>query len=368
MALPDGAGGGGGGGGMWGPGLEGRFQALRHAELWLPARLRAAYEPLACLAVAAWLTWTPDPSKLPAWEAGLLGALLSGPFLLAVALLAWGLAASRAAAAGSEGPAAAPAAWGLGRLPWHAVQKLELLPVLLCSALVVHWARIVDKLLYVPVWGLLYEIGFAVSTQVRAAAVGGRTRISARGLSPLPLCSCPTLPSLLPPTRAPLVPRLPSVVRLSPQHLVDPAHALLAQVIIWAHYAGTVGYVAATDPIWASKNTTAGPGGNLRWLEPVVIFIGILFVDVVLYGGAMQIESVRRELHSSQEAALEQRDTAVSLVSNFLPPPVIAIMQRGEGRDGSESLAWGFDHVCVLQSDIVSFTSLGGRISAEQLW
>ena len=35
--------------------------------------------------------------------------------------------------------------------------------------------------------------------------------------------------------------------------------------------------------------------------------------------------------------------------------------------DASEIVAWKFDPACVLQSDIVGFTALGSRISAEEL-
>ena len=47
----------------------------------------------------------------------------------------------------------------------------------------------------------------------------------------------------------------------------------------------------------------------------------------------------------------------------FRTPPAI---QAGLG-DGAEVAAWKFDCACVLQSDIVGFTSLGSRISPEQL-
>ena len=63
-----------------------------------------------------------------------------------------------------------------------------------------------------------------------------------------------------------------------------------------------------------------------------------------------------------------QRDVTMSLASNILPPVVLKhVLQHAAIGDGSEVAAWKFDAACILQSDIVGFTSLGSRVSPEEL-
>ena len=63
-----------------------------------------------------------------------------------------------------------------------------------------------------------------------------------------------------------------------------------------------------------------------------------------------------------------QRDVTMSLASNIMPPVVLKhVLQHAAIGDGSEVAAWKFDAACILQSDIVGFTSLGSRVSPEEL-
>ena len=59
------------------------------------------------------------------------------------------------------------------------------------------------------------------------------------------------------------------------------------------------------------------------------------------------MEAMRHERFNNIAIAVAQRDTAVSLASNFLPQPVVMMLQRVSGND---ILAWEFDLAFVLQS------------------
>ena len=60
-----------------------------------------------------------------------------------------------------------------------------------------------------------------------------------------------------------------------------------------------------------------------------------------------------------------QRNEAMRIVSNFLPERVLQAMAASAG--DRDVIAWDFDCVCVLQSDIVGFTSLGSRVTPLEL-
>ena len=65
----------------------------RYARLWLFARVRGAYEPLAVLFACLWLSYsTWDTAQRHLTQAAILGAILGANFLLAVFLLTMGLA------------------------------------------------------------------------------------------------------------------------------------------------------------------------------------------------------------------------------------------------------------------------------------
>ena len=61
---------------------------------------------------------------------------------------------------------------------------------------------------------------------------------------------------------------------------------------------------------------------------------------------------------------LLKKNSAMRIVSNFLPPAVLHALQE---RDSKDVVAWDFDTVFVLQSDLVGFTALGSRVTPLQL-
>ena len=253
----------------------------RYADLWLLARLRGIYEPCAAAVVCMWVAWTvPGAALRHLTDAAVFGALLVLSFFTAAALLAWGILWP-----GSRRPSR--------RLPWWASQTLEMLPTLLNSAVVIHWARIIGCLLNTPVFAICYEMGFAASSI----------------------------------------------------HVLDPYFALGLQLVIAAHLFGAIGYEATHTAHWPPRTS------SLWWIEYFFTGGGMVSVQLlVIFVGAIQIEALRRGRHSNLTIARREKEQAVSLASQFLPAPVVRLMSVHSRTD---VLAWQLYGVCILQADIV---------------
>ena len=146
---------------------------------------------------------------------------------------------------------------------------------------------------------------------------------------------------------------------------LDPIHSFVVRMVVPAHHIAVVAYNAWTDPIWSSD---PDDGGRYRITEYVFVAWLIVIVYLVNYViSARKAEVIRlRDIQVHAQAVL-QRDITLALVSNFLPPTVLLHVQERSLTDDSALMAWRFDPGCVLQSDIVGFTSLGSRISPEEL-
>ena len=96
----------------------------------------------------------------------------------------------------------------------------------------------------------------------------------------------------------------------------------------------------------------SSPAGHLVTANAIIESVNAFCAFVLV--GAVHLEILRRERYDNMTVAQQQRDTARALAANFLPAPVLAIMQgQGKGKGNDEALAWSFPAVFMLHSDIV---------------
>ena len=286
--------------------------------MWLPTRISRAVEPLMVAAVCAWLAYGASAevkSQLLAdsTAAVVMAALLGTSLLVSSALLAAGLF------------------WGGAwrrmptSLPWHLMQKLEALPILLHTAILSHWSYRVDRLTSAPVFAMLFSM-----THVTHASI------------------------------------------------LQPGHASAVTLAIFAHHCGIIGYQAVTVADWASRS----PSGQLRWLDTLQVMITMMIFWGYSSSWALPlIEKTRKADFYVHARAKLLHKVAHDLVVNFLPAPVMmAVQEKAEKAaahpapkespgdvEDSDIVAWAYDPACVLQSDIVGFTALGSRVSPQEL-
>ena len=273
------------------------FIRFRYAMLWFPSRGRGVAEPLAALAVGAWLAYGSWEKAVAHQTAAIcMASSLGFSFLVHAASLSAGLAFGGPYRALFEG------------LSWPFVQKLEMLGPFLHSAVLSHWSRLIGRSGSVPAWAFVFLTGL-------------RNSISSS--------------------------------------LCDPLHVLVLRLLILAHHCAVFAYSVMTTP-------GAGPHS---WVEQALVAAQLAMMFVVSHVGAgRRGEAVRlRDLQVHAQATL-QRDVTLALVTNFVPPAVLRhVRERASAGDASDIIAWKFDPGCVLQSDIVGFTSLGAHITPEQL-
>ena len=91
------------------------FFRRRYADLWLRARVRGIYEPLAILFMSLWLSYsTWDAAQQHLTEAAVLGSILAASFLVALFLASMGLIFGGAWREMPDG------------ISWPVLQKLEM--------------------------------------------------------------------------------------------------------------------------------------------------------------------------------------------------------------------------------------------------
>ena len=272
------------------------FIRYRYAMLWFPSRGRGVAEPLAALAVGAWLAYGSWEKAVAHQTAAIcMASFLIFSFLLHAASLAMGLAFGGPWRTFPEG------------LSWPVVQKLEMLGPFLHSAILSHWSRLIGRSGSVPAWAFVFLTCL-------------RNSVSSS--------------------------------------ICDPGHVLLLRLPILAHHCAVFAYSIMTTP-------GAGPHS---WVEQAFVAFQIFVVFLASLVPGKKAEAVRlRDLQVHAQATL-QRDVTLALVTNFFPPAVLRhVRERAAAGDASDIIAWKFDPGCVLQSDIVGFTSLGSRITPEQL-
>ena len=263
------------------------------------------WEPLSIAIVCAWLAWgSLEEAEEEVDMAITFGALLGGSFVVAAAALTAGLA------------------WGGAwrELPtsvsWPVMQALECLPPLLHTAILSHWTLHIKRMTSASVWAMLFFVANAIQTSY-----------------------------------------------------LQKHYVIATTAIMFMHQCALVGYDALTsEDAW----TSIAHGDSLMWLDTVLI---MLFA-IVSFGFWYSVTSPTDEKKRREDFRVHARaellhGVAHGLVSNFLPAPVLKAVQdratRAGGEKDSEIVAWAYDPACCLQSDIVGFTSLGSRISPNEL-
>ena len=151
-----------------------------------------------------------------------------------------------------------------------------------------------------------------------------------------------------------------------------PGHAAAATVAIYAQHYLCTSYDAATTNHLISRIDTI-----------FVSVVSIAYFIIAFFVNRFHERKRRSDLQVLSRAKL-LHDVSVSIMGNFLPPLILQAVQERtrtyrvnkSKRDKSkprshishdDTLAWEFDDVCVLQSDLVGFTALGSRISPQAL-
>ena len=212
------------------------------------------WEPIGTGIVCAWIAYNAlEEAKQQAAAAAICGALLGASFLISVAALAAGLVWG---GAWREMPTS---------IPWDVMIFIEMAPVLLHSAILTQWSRLLGRVGSTPVWAMLYT---------NAAAMAA-------------------------------------------SHLLTPGHTIFATCAIFFHQCAMVGYEAMTAPDWASP----ARGGSLRWIDPFLVMFEIAAVFLVAWFNTfVAVENKRRLDYSIHKRAKVLHDVAKNLVTNFLPP------------------------------------------------
>ena len=180
--------------------------------------MRNTCEPLCVLAVCAWLAYgAGGEAGSHHVETAIMGSLLAASFLLSAASLCMGL---RFGGRWRE----MPPGWR-----WWPLQLLEMVPTLLHGAVIVHYSRLLGRLLSTPVWAMINLIGIATS---------GTTA------------------------------------------LLSPVFGFATRLILISHLCAVMAYEALTVPGWSDPER----GGGLRWLEYAFSAIVLLLaIWVVAY-------------------------------------------------------------------------------------
>ena len=147
--------------------------------------------------------------------------------------------------------------------------------------------------------------------------------------------------------------------------ILGPNFIFVVRIVPLAHHCVVVLYDALTAP----DDPLQGRGPNRGIEHLVTAALPMLFVYVIAFlVTSPKAELIRRKDIVILARCLLQRDVTLALVTNFLPPVVSRFLQeRAAAGESAEVAAWRFDSAAVLQSDIVGFTSLGSRISPEEL-
>ena len=134
-------------------------------------------------------------------------------------------------------------------------------------------------------------------------------------------------------------------------------------LIIFVHHAVMIILNALESASGSSRDV-----GELDFASPEARAIEAVFVIVNLFLVAMFMTASIR--HSERAARVDfvlkyhakhRRNIAERLVDSMLPGPIAAEVRIAVENGLPPSLAWRFDSVCVLQSDIVGFTKCVSR-------
>ena len=135
--------------------------------------------------------------------------------------------------------------------------------------------------------------------------------------------------------------------------------------------------LVGTTALWGGASSagapTVGVHGALLWENLVIIPVLSALLQAQAYLASWVHEQQTRRDHVLQTISKHRRNISQYLISNMLPAEVIAEIRRSKRtsidvrRGDTQLLAWSFPTVLLLQSDIVGFTKLGSRISAEEL-
>ena len=272
--------------------------------LWLPFRIRGVLEPLTALGVGAWLAYGSwEKAVAHQTEAIILGSLLGISFLVHATSLALGLLFGGGYREYPE------------NLSWSFVQKVQVGVALFHAAILSHYSRLLGRAASTPVWAIMYYSG------VQFALISS---------------------------------------------LCDANHCLAVRELILIHHCAVFAYEVWTTPGWSDPER----GGKFRIVEYIfAAFLEMFVTHYVAYVSSLKKgEATRlRDFQVHAQATL-QRDVTLALVTNYLPPSVLLhVQERAATGNTSDIIAWKFDPGCVLQSDIVGFTSLGSRVSPEKL-
>lgn len=279
------------------PPLSVEFLRHRYASLWFVTRVIRAVEPLSVAAGCAWLSYNSwEAAQALTVTAAVFGSVLVLSFLVACALLGLGLVYG--------GP------WR--ELPtsmsWPLAQALECVPILVHTAILTQYSRLLGRVCTTPVWALIYSIAYSAHSS----------------------------------------------------HVLQLPFEIGVATLVFAHQSAAIAYDAMTTPDWTSPQN----GGSTRFLDTVLPMAEICIVFVIVWAMVMpRVEATRREDFFIHTRAKRLHDVAAQLITNFLPAPVLRAMQRRAAQPelmspGSDILAWAFEPACILQSDIVGFTAL----------
>ena len=276
----------------------------RYALLWWPSRVIRVIEPVSTALICGVLTYVYYDK-------------FSGERLYYAATLSSLLVASFAIAVahlvyGSSDLSKLPA-W----LSWSTLQKLEMVPVILHACILSQWSRIVGHVTATPVWVMLFTLGNAAYFN----------------------------------------------------NVMRPGHSAAATVIIYAQHLATTAYDAAT---------TLHPISRIDTMFVLTVCLAYFTIAFFVNWGVHE-RTWRTDFQVISRAKL-LHDVSESIMCNFLPPSILqAVQERARAAKKSrrrnkkkkknvdDILAWEFDNVCVLQSDISGFTALGARISPQAL-
>ena len=121
-----------------------------------------------------------------------------------------------------------------------------------------------------------------------------------------------------------------------------------------------------TEPGFAQRH-----GGGAWWAEPLMLAAMLLLPTAgVLARASADREVMRLQDFGAKFTTGQKRDASLRLVRAMLPAPVVALLRdafTGTRMSLPRHMAWSFSRTCVLQSDIVGFTSMSGSVQPEQL-
>ena len=211
------------------------------------------WEPIGTGIVCAWIAYNAlEEAKQQAAAAAICGALLVASCFVSTAALVAGLAWG---GAWREMPTS---------VPWDVMICIEMAPILLHSAILTQWSRLLGRVGSTPVWAMLHTLAANPAS-----------------------------------------------------HLLTPGHTIFATCAIFFHQCAMVGYEAMTAPDWASP----ARGGSLRWIDPFLVMFEIAAVFLVAWFNTIwAAENKRRLDYSIHTRAKVLHDVAKELVTNFLPP------------------------------------------------